>query len=595
MLETAERDPDIVFTDSVWAYADASPGQRAAAYVLDTLIVAVIFGILKAAAGRFAGVDLPDVAGLAASIAYFVFLQSVDGQTLGKKAVGIRVLPLDQSEAGDRVPHVRLILRETIWKFLGALLLGYGFLRILIRADRSALHDQMTRTRVVSLNREPTSSPVRLSTVLGGLVALALIGAAATYYVVNYTAYPLQKYANALEMMGLKVGPISGSLAHGYRIESISQQSDDYDFELKGIEFHFGTGDKNGKKQFIVRDLSLASARVNIRRLPESFAARERARPKSDVQQGPFGDSDTRKRKMPSLTTILKVKSIDINDVEVLLPSRPAYKLRRLFLADLDVDTEIRTLSLGRFYVESDSIMFDVENVLAQDKTLSIMKPARLEIRPALFPEILNAPIDLSFEGHFENNKVTKLNVTGFGNRFRVNWDGESGEVVIANLTPLHYVKTELPFWNIDLKFAGELKKFRMTQLQGSIGLRNTRFQLDGNGFIHSRNGKSFVLVPRLSANWKAMLAGQDPGMILGSSVKAAARDVLSDLYFAKPMHALNESERALVERDQKYFADMPGISPMPFPISGVPIAPSASPALKRVPTSAPYSFPKRK
>jgi uncharacterized RDD family membrane protein YckC len=75
---------------------------------------------------------------------YFIAFTTVGGQSIGKMALGIKVI----SEEESAVPIGRATLR-TLAYVLSALPLGAGFLPGVISADRLALHDRLAHTRVV--------------------------------------------------------------------------------------------------------------------------------------------------------------------------------------------------------------------------------------------------------------------------------------------------------------------------------------------------------------------------------------------------------------------------------------------------------------
>jgi uncharacterized RDD family membrane protein YckC len=75
---------------------------------------------------------------------YFVAFTAVGGQSIGKMAVGIRVVS-DQNRA---VPFGRATLR-TLAYLVSALPLGAGFLPAVFGADHLALHDRLAHTRVI--------------------------------------------------------------------------------------------------------------------------------------------------------------------------------------------------------------------------------------------------------------------------------------------------------------------------------------------------------------------------------------------------------------------------------------------------------------
>jgi uncharacterized RDD family membrane protein YckC len=75
---------------------------------------------------------------------YFVAF-TAGGQTLGKMATGIRVVPNEPNGSVD-LPHS--IVRTAIWTVL-AIPAGLGLLTALLTRDRRALHDRCAGTRVV--------------------------------------------------------------------------------------------------------------------------------------------------------------------------------------------------------------------------------------------------------------------------------------------------------------------------------------------------------------------------------------------------------------------------------------------------------------
>jgi uncharacterized RDD family membrane protein YckC len=78
-------------------------------------------------------------------VSYFSAFTAIGGQTIGKMAVGIKVI----AESG-RIDSA-LAIRRTLAGALSLLPLGLGFLPALIGSDRRALHDRLTGTRVVGL------------------------------------------------------------------------------------------------------------------------------------------------------------------------------------------------------------------------------------------------------------------------------------------------------------------------------------------------------------------------------------------------------------------------------------------------------------
>ena len=92
----------------------AGIGRRGAAVIIDTIIIAVIGGALGVGAMGF-GADLTSPVNLAATalgLLYFILLEGyLDGQTLGKKLLKIRVVREDGGDLDLRGAVLRNVLR----------------------------------------------------------------------------------------------------------------------------------------------------------------------------------------------------------------------------------------------------------------------------------------------------------------------------------------------------------------------------------------------------------------------------------------------------------------------------------------------------
>jgi uncharacterized RDD family membrane protein YckC len=81
--------------------------------------------------------------------AYFVAFTAAGGQTIGKMATGIRVVPAGMAADGpDRVPLGHAVVRAAAY-LVSALPAGLGFLPALVGPERRAIHDRLADTRVV--------------------------------------------------------------------------------------------------------------------------------------------------------------------------------------------------------------------------------------------------------------------------------------------------------------------------------------------------------------------------------------------------------------------------------------------------------------
>ena len=113
---------------------------------LDLLVLYFTLRLLGLAASQVTELPLlPLVAFmLLLNVGYFIAFTAVGGQSIGKMALGIKVISQEESV----VPIGRATLR-TLAYFVSALPLGAGFLPGVFGADRLALHDRLAHTRVV--------------------------------------------------------------------------------------------------------------------------------------------------------------------------------------------------------------------------------------------------------------------------------------------------------------------------------------------------------------------------------------------------------------------------------------------------------------
>jgi uncharacterized RDD family membrane protein YckC len=135
-------------------HALAGPASRILAALLDMALLsaldaAVLYLTLRllglATAQMFELPLLPLVAFfLLLNGGYFIAFTTVGGQSIGKMALGIKVI----SDGESTVPIGRATLR-TLAYLVSALPLGAGFLPGVVSSDRLTLHDRLAHTRVV--------------------------------------------------------------------------------------------------------------------------------------------------------------------------------------------------------------------------------------------------------------------------------------------------------------------------------------------------------------------------------------------------------------------------------------------------------------
>jgi uncharacterized RDD family membrane protein YckC len=134
----------------------SGPFARFAAAAIDHLLLAAIDVAVVYFTLRMTGLTMADLSMLPAAplvaflllvkLSYFCAFTAVGGQTIGKMAMRIRVVT-----AEDESVDGALAVKRTLAGVASAATLGLGFLPALVGSDRRALHDRLTRTRVVAL------------------------------------------------------------------------------------------------------------------------------------------------------------------------------------------------------------------------------------------------------------------------------------------------------------------------------------------------------------------------------------------------------------------------------------------------------------
>jgi uncharacterized RDD family membrane protein YckC len=135
-------------------HEDASVGARIVAMALDLTILAAIDVLVIYLTMQICGISVADLSIVPKSpLLAFLFMQNfgylvaftAGGQTLGKMAMGIRVVP---NEARSSLDVGRACLRCILWLAL-AIPAGLGFVTAFFRRDHRGIHDRFAGTRVV--------------------------------------------------------------------------------------------------------------------------------------------------------------------------------------------------------------------------------------------------------------------------------------------------------------------------------------------------------------------------------------------------------------------------------------------------------------
>ena len=131
----------------------ASFGLRFVAALIDGILVAIVVQVISAILGlEFAGMQaLQIVAGLA----YYGYLEgSPSGQTLGKRAVNIRVIDFS---TGGAIGPGRAVLRF-VCRYISAIPCLLGYFWMLWDKEKQTWHDKLSNSVVVPTSAYPVDA-----------------------------------------------------------------------------------------------------------------------------------------------------------------------------------------------------------------------------------------------------------------------------------------------------------------------------------------------------------------------------------------------------------------------------------------------------
>jgi uncharacterized RDD family membrane protein YckC len=134
---------------SVQAGARASFGRRLGAWLIDVILIDIVSAIVLLAGGRGVAYAL----GIVLWLGYFAYFEGGDtGQTLGKRALGIRVY--DFAGGTGAIGYGRGFVRA-IMKYVSGLVCALGYLWMLWDKEKQTWHDKVATTVVVPVSDYP--------------------------------------------------------------------------------------------------------------------------------------------------------------------------------------------------------------------------------------------------------------------------------------------------------------------------------------------------------------------------------------------------------------------------------------------------------
>lgn len=132
---------DLAIPD-VTAMAKGGFWIRVGAAIIDAILLGVIGGILRGIFGTGAGGGLSTLIGLV----YFVFCWTNGGQTIGHKALNLRVVKTD----GGPLSISDAVIRY-VGEIIAAVVVLLGFLWVAWDAQKQGWHDKIAHTYVIKV------------------------------------------------------------------------------------------------------------------------------------------------------------------------------------------------------------------------------------------------------------------------------------------------------------------------------------------------------------------------------------------------------------------------------------------------------------
>ena len=136
-------------------------------FILQIILVAIMSSPGSEASSAGTAGALARLLGTLISCIYFSLMTYYKGATLGKMLVGITV----KSDDFNKLSFGRVLLRETIGKFVSGIILGIGYIIAGVTQRKQALHDKFAHSVVVY--KDP-SNPRKAGLIIGIIIATIL-------------------------------------------------------------------------------------------------------------------------------------------------------------------------------------------------------------------------------------------------------------------------------------------------------------------------------------------------------------------------------------------------------------------------------------
>lgn len=507
--------------------SNATFDQRLIAMTIDILFLTVVLKVISTLLNSES--DARNISPLVL-VCYFVMTQWWFGCTLGKYLVGLR---LEFEYPRTTVGFFRLLLRETLGKFLSTIVLGLGFLTVLVSPQRTAWHDRLARVRTVTLKPVPTSMRSQLwrgTLMLGGIALGSLaIGLA----VLLGTVTPLENIQQRLLWAGIHISGLHGSLLDGYMIEHIEWKKGDNEVDLEQVAIQIDP------KRLLTATNGLHLKDVSVGRGHITWKTPEESEDAAAVAD----EEDSREDIFPDfMSRALDLDHLDLTDVQVNWDGKNL-NVERLFVAKFVSRPD--EFHFERFYMESSLFHMNLNRFGVRAGQIVMESPLQGFIKPEIDPTLLQREISFSLtaEGSSRDPDVSALLFNG---QMKITKVDEDVSVEVIDASPGNYLRGYWPMSRLELKVEGRAEEWPHWPVHGNFFLQKAKVQIVDEQTVES------ILRSGLKAKSGALAMEFRPQLFKGNSWLSINNDSGS-LKTGEGLKILYEGD-SQVKQDEAFF-----------------------------------------
>ncbi|MBK7962833.1 MAG: RDD family protein [Bdellovibrionales bacterium] len=426
-----------------WLFS-ASAGSRFIAYLLDVTFTQLLYRgiafLLSLDAGRSSPIDS------LAFLAYFIFFHSQYGWTPGKKIMGLELI----NEEGEEKPSLpKVILRETLGRFISTIFLMLGYLMIFTNENKQGFHDKLAKTRVITVHSSADEGHSILKFIVGG-VCLCLASLGLLVYIGLFTSLPLKHFAHGLESHGICIDDLRGNLFKGFSVGQISYVGSRGTVSLENVTFRYqGLFESMRKREFRIIQISATEILLDLKEKPPDLFATQKSEPKNKLNDSTKSPPGQR----PQTRFSLFIEQFDLANVNVRYQGEVVMQADKIVLSDLNV-LSTGQISVNTFRLESPKYSANLDHMILTKNILTVDQ-FKIFLKREFNLKILAGDVDLQGNGMVDfKNRVISGEVKGFRESLKVISTRGGINFQMANFQPHWYFTKAPPIHSINLSIA---------------------------------------------------------------------------------------------------------------------------------------------